>query len=195
MAWDFSTEPEFEEKLDVDARLRARRDLSRSRRSSSTSDAFRKATDPLKQEVKDAGPVGRAPAARAGRRRVRPGEARADARDPRARRSYAPVVFGNNAPDSGNAELLAIGGRRATTTSTAKWLQPLLDGKLRSAFSMTEPRRRRRPHAAQDARGARRRRVGDQRPQVVHVERLGRRLPASSWRSPTPTCTRTRAAR
>ena len=56
-------------------------------------------------------------------------------------------------------------------------MQPLLDGKLRSAFSMTEPERRRRPDAAHDAGGPRRRRVGDQRPQVVHVERLGRRLP------------------
>jgi len=51
-----------------------------------------------------------------------------------------PVVFGNNAPDSGNAELLAIGieetGRQ---DQREQWLQPLLDGKLRSAFSMTEP--------------------------------------------------------
>jgi acyl-CoA dehydrogenase len=53
---------------------------------------------------------------------------------------YGPVVFGNNAPDSGNAELLAVGieatGRE---DQRAQWLQPLLDGTLRSAFSMTEP--------------------------------------------------------
>jgi len=49
---------------------------------------------------------------------------------------YGPVVFGNNAPDSGNAELLAIGG---SEDQRARWMQPLLDGKLRSAFSMTEP--------------------------------------------------------
>jgi acyl-CoA dehydrogenase len=52
----------------------------------------------------------------------------------------APVVFGNNAPDSGNAELLAVGieanGREEQRT---QWLEPLLEGKLRSAFSMTEP--------------------------------------------------------
>jgi acyl-CoA dehydrogenase len=53
---------------------------------------------------------------------------------------YGPLVFGNNAPDSGNAELLAIG-----TASTGRedqrerWLRPLLDGRLRSGFSMTEP--------------------------------------------------------
>jgi acyl-CoA dehydrogenase len=52
----------------------------------------------------------------------------------------APVVFGNNAPDSGNAELLAVGIEMSgDTTHRSKWLQPLLDGDLRSAFSMTEP--------------------------------------------------------
>ena len=53
---------------------------------------------------------------------------------------YGPVVFGNNAPDSGNAELLAVGieasGRE---DQRERWLQPLLDGTLRSGFSMTEP--------------------------------------------------------
>ncbi|HEX3980916.1 MAG TPA: acyl-CoA dehydrogenase family protein, partial [Acidimicrobiales bacterium] len=50
------------------------------------------------------------------------------------------VVFGNNAPDSGNAELLAIGieasGREE---QRERWLLPLLDGRMRSGFSMTEP--------------------------------------------------------
>ena len=41
-----------------------------------------------------------------------------------------------NAPDTGNAELLAVG---ATDEQKEKWMQPLLDGKIRSAFSMTEP--------------------------------------------------------
>jgi acyl-CoA dehydrogenase len=40
------------------------------------------------------------------------------------------------APDSGNAELIAVG---ATDEQKQRWLYPLLDGKLRSAFSMTEP--------------------------------------------------------
>ena len=52
----------------------------------------------------------------------------------------APVVFGNNAPDSGNAELLAVGMEMSGDESQReRWLQPLLDGALRSAFSMTEP--------------------------------------------------------
>jgi len=49
---------------------------------------------------------------------------------------YAPSIFGNNAPDSGNAELIAVGG---TDDQKARWMQPLLDGRLRSCFSMTEP--------------------------------------------------------
>jgi acyl-CoA dehydrogenase len=49
---------------------------------------------------------------------------------------FAPSIFGNQAPDSGNAELIAIG---ATEDQKERWLWPLLEGKLRSAFSMTEP--------------------------------------------------------
>ena len=48
---------------------------------------------------------------------------------------YAPAIFGNNAPDSGNAELLALG---ANDEQKKKWLEPLLAGQVRSAFSMTE---------------------------------------------------------
>jgi acyl-CoA dehydrogenase len=51
--------------------------------------------------------------------------------------AYAPIVFGNNAPDSGNAELLALGP--ATPLQRERWLEPLLAGRLRSGFSMTEP--------------------------------------------------------
>ena len=49
---------------------------------------------------------------------------------------YGPSIFGNNAPDSGNAELIAVGG---TDEQKERWMQPLLDGKYRSCFSMTEP--------------------------------------------------------
>src|SRR6202790_2924823 len=43
----------------------------------------------------------------------------------------APFVFGNNAPDSGNAELIALGSKSEEQKAT--WLWPLLEGKLRSA--------------------------------------------------------------
>ncbi len=49
---------------------------------------------------------------------------------------WAPIVFGNQAPDSGNSEILAHFG---TPEQKDRWLYPLLDGRLRSAFSMTEP--------------------------------------------------------
>jgi acyl-CoA dehydrogenase len=53
---------------------------------------------------------------------------------------YAPVVFGNNAPDSGNAELLAAGMEMTGREDIReRWLAPLLSGSIRSGFSMTEP--------------------------------------------------------
>jgi acyl-CoA dehydrogenase len=45
-------------------------------------------------------------------------------------------VFGTAAPDTGNAEILAMFG---TDEQKAKYLQPLLDGEIVSSFSMTEP--------------------------------------------------------
>jgi acyl-CoA dehydrogenase len=49
---------------------------------------------------------------------------------------WAPIVFGNQAPDSGNSEVLAHFGSQEQKD---RWLYPLLDSKIRSAFSMTEP--------------------------------------------------------
>ena len=49
---------------------------------------------------------------------------------------YAPLAFGNQAPDSGNSEILALAG---TPEQKERWLHPLLAGDLQSAFSMTEP--------------------------------------------------------
>jgi acyl-CoA dehydrogenase len=49
---------------------------------------------------------------------------------------YAPMAFGNQAPDSGNSEILALAG---TEEQKDRWLHPLLAGDLHSAFSMTEP--------------------------------------------------------
>ena len=52
-------------------------------------------------------------------------------------RSYwAPTVFGTAAPDTGNAEILAMFGNDA---QKAQYLQPLMDGTIVSCFSMTEP--------------------------------------------------------
>lgn len=49
---------------------------------------------------------------------------------------FGPCVFNAAAPDDGNMMVLE---RVATDTQKAKWLQPIVDGAVRSAFAMTEP--------------------------------------------------------
>ncbi|GAA2770396.1 acyl-CoA dehydrogenase family protein [Mycolicibacterium pallens] len=52
------------------------------------------------------------------------------------RSRWAPSVFGSQAPDSGNAEILAMFG---TEEQKKRYLQPLLNGEISSCYSMTEP--------------------------------------------------------
>jgi acyl-CoA dehydrogenase len=52
------------------------------------------------------------------------------------RSRFGPIVFGCQAPDSGNAEILAQYG---TTIQKSRYLQPLLASEIVSCFSMTEP--------------------------------------------------------
>ena len=136
MAWDFETDEEFSKRLSWVREFLDEEILPLETLLHDISELeWKKLTDPLKQQVKDKGlwachldpELGGQ-----GYGQVKLGLLH----EILGRSSIASGIFGNQAPDSGNAELLALGGNKE---QKELWLKPLLDGELKSAFSMTEP--------------------------------------------------------
>src|SRR3984957_18434285 len=124
MAWDFSTEPEFEEQL-AWMRQVVRDQIIPLETLSLSHDTMLEAVKPLQEEVKSRGlwashlPV---ELGGGGFGQLRLGLMH----EILGQTPYGPVVFGNNAPDSGNAELLAAGMEMTGDQEyiRERWLQP-----------------------------------------------------------------------
>ena len=138
MAWDFETEPEFEAKL-VWMRHFLKEEIFPIETLNLSHDAMIRLIKPLQDEVRSRGLwAAHLPAELGG---MGFGQVHLGLmHEVLGQSPYGPVVFGNNAPDSGNAELLAAGMEMTGREDIReRWLQPLLEGTMRSGFSMTEP--------------------------------------------------------
>ena len=139
MAWDFATDPQYQQELEwVDAFVRDEvepLDYVFKTPYDLTDTAMVAATKPLQQQVKER----KLWACHLGPELGGQGFGQlklALLNEILGRSAFAPRVFGCQAPDSGNAEILAHYG---TAGQKEKWLQPLLDGDIVSCYSMTEP--------------------------------------------------------
>src|SRR3954447_11282409 len=138
--WDFETEPEFQEKLDwIDQFLTEKIEpidlVFPGLAYHPLEGKLRDLVDPLKQEVRDQGLW----ACHLGPDLGGPGYGQmklALMNEKLGRSNWAPIIFGTQAPDTGNAEIIAHYG---TDEQKEKYLQPLLNGELFSSYSMTEP--------------------------------------------------------
>lgn len=142
MAWDFETDPDFQRKLDwMDEFVREEvepLDLV-FREPAAPFDRrnplYRRITAPLKEEVKRRGLWACHLGPELGGKGY--GQVKlALMNEILGRSSWAPNVFGCQAPDSGNAEILAHYG---TAEQKRRYLEPLVAGEITSSFAMTEP--------------------------------------------------------
>jgi acyl-CoA dehydrogenase len=175
MAWDFSTDPDFQEQLDWMAQfVRAEIWPLETLVEELDQSALDRIYAPLQQHVKDRGLWAAHLDPELGGQGF--GQLKLGLMHEILGTSpFAPNAFGCQAPDSGNSEILALAG---TNEQKERWLHPLLAGDLKSAFSMTEPNSPGSdPTQLKTRAAARRRRLRDHRPQVVLVQRLDRRLP------------------
>ncbi|HMS73844.1 acyl-CoA dehydrogenase family protein [Gordonia sp. (in: high G+C Gram-positive bacteria)] len=134
MSWDFSTEPEFQKKLDW-ARDFMRAEVMPLETLELDWPTLLRVIEPLKKQVKeqelwaahldpDLGGQGYG--------QVKMGLLQ----EILGASPLGTLVFGCQAPDSGNAEILAAVG---TPEQKRKWLEPLLSGQMYSSFALTEP--------------------------------------------------------
>jgi acyl-CoA dehydrogenase len=139
MAWDFETEPEFQKQLDwvdafvrdeiepLDFVLRNPYDLKDPHR--------QKLVPPLQKIVQQRGLWACHLGPELGG--LGYGQVKlALLNEILGRSRFGPMVFGCQAPDSGNAEILAHFG---TPEQKKRWLEPLLRNEIVSCYSMTEP--------------------------------------------------------
>lgn len=142
MAWDFSTDPEFQEKLDwMDTFVREEIEPIGLVWDKATApfDVKNETTcalvKPLQEEVKQRGLWACHLTPDLGGQGY--GQVKlALMNEILGRSQWASRVFGTQAPDTGNAEIIAHYG---TEEQKKQYLQPLLDGEMVSCYSMTEP--------------------------------------------------------
>jgi acyl-CoA dehydrogenase len=147
MPWDFETEPEFQQKLDwADTFVREEVEpldlVWPHLQFVPLNETRRRAIDPLKEEVRRQ----RLWATHLGPELGGEGYGQlklALLNEILGRSQWAPIVFGCQAPDTGNAEIIAHYG---TPEQKERYLRPLLEGETFSCYSMTEP------HAGADPR-------------------------------------------
>jgi acyl-CoA dehydrogenase len=136
MAWDFSTDPEFQEHLDW-MREVVREEIwpLETLTHELEWDQLIRAVEPVQEQVKERGLWAAHLDPELGGQGF--GQVKLGLMHEILGTSpIAPFAFGNAAPDSGNSEILALAG---TPEQKERYLYPLLAGDLKSAFSMTEP--------------------------------------------------------
>src|SRR3954464_15948537 len=140
MARDFETDPEYQEKLDwtaefVREKVEPLDYLFPHEQFVPMTAEMRRIIDPLKDEVRRQGLWATHLGPELGGQGY--GQLKlALLNEILGRTLWASCVFGTQAPDTGNAEIIAHYG---TDDQKAKYLQPLLDGEMFSCYSMTEP--------------------------------------------------------
>ena len=196
MAFDFSVEPEFEKKLEwirefVREEVEPLEVLFPSCEFLPLNEERRRIVDPLKQKVRDQGLWAPHLGPELGGQGF--GAVKLTLiNEILGRATWSSIIFGTQAPDTGNAEIIARFGTQEqkdeylTGSAVRGDLLHLLDDRAAGRLG---------PASVHHPRSARRGRLDHQRAQVLVVQRFGGHRSSSSWRSPTRTCRCTKAHR